>query len=101
MVLNEQGIAEHDRQIDIISAIPSNKIDVDPLKNISDEAMELYDKKHLRDLRDQVMAYDEEELRVVSEAIIERGWTFAYNALGFYIERLYNQKEATKVINNA
>ena len=101
MVLNEQGIAEHERQIDIINTIPSNKIDTDPLKNISDEAMNLYDKKHLRDLREQVMAYDEEELSVVAEAIIERGWTFVYNVLGDYIQRLYNKQEATKVINNA
>ena len=101
MVLNEQGIAEHERQIDVINTIPSNKIDADPLKNISDEAMHLYDQKHLRDLREQVMAYDEEELSVVAEAIIERGWTFVYNVLGDYIQRLYNKQEATKVINNA
>lgn len=101
MVLNEANIAERDRQIDVINAIPSNKVDEDPLKNLSEQDMSEFNAKHLRDLRDQVLAYDEEELRVVAEAVIERGWTFAYNALGEYVDRLYRQKEATKVINQA
>lgn len=101
MVLNEAGIAEHERQIDVINAIPSNKVDDDPLKGYSEQDMNEFNAKHLRDLREQVLAYDEEELRTVAEAVIERGWTFAYNALGDYFDRLYRQKEATKVINQA
>ena len=84
----------------MISTIPSNKIDAVPLKNISDDAMKQFDEKHLRDLRDQVMAYDEDELICVADAIVERGWTYAYNALGDYFERLHNQKEAIRTINN-
>ncbi len=101
MILNEAGIEEYERQIDVINAIPSNKFDADPMDQHTEEDMKRYDDKHLRDLRDQVMAYDEEELRIVAEAIVERGWTFMYNAFGEYVDRLYRQKEATKVINQA
>ena len=101
MLLNEENIAERQRQLDVINAIPSNKIDEDPLKRYSEQDMDEFNAKHLRDLRDQVLAYDEQELQCVAEAVVERGWTYAYNALGDYVDRLYRQKEATKVINQA
>ena len=101
MVLNEQGIAEHERQIDVINAIPSNKMDDDPMKNYSAADMEEFNLKHLRDLREQVHGYDEQELQAVAEEIVEIGWTYAYNALGEYFQKLKNQREATKIINNA
>lgn len=101
MLLNEENIAERQRQLDVINAIPSNKIDDDPLKIYSEQDMDEFNAKHLRDLRDQVLAYDEQELQCVAEAVVERGWTYAYNALGDYVDRLYRQKEATKVINQA
>jgi len=101
MLLNEENIAERQRQLDVINAIPSNKIDDDPLKIYSEQDMDEFNAKHLRDLRDQVLAYDEQELKCVAEAVVERGWTYAYNALGDYVDRLYRQKEATKVINQA
>lgn len=101
MILNDENIAERQRQLDVINSIPSNKIDDDPMKRYSEQDMNEFNAKHLRDLRDQVMAYDEQELQVVAEALIERGWTYAYNALGEYVDRLYRQKEATKVINQA
>ena len=101
MILNDESIAERQRQLDVINAIPSAKFDSDPLKNISDQDMDEFNAKHLRDLHDQVMAYDEQELECVAEAIVERGWTFSFNALGFYFEKLVRQKEATKVINQA
>jgi hypothetical protein len=101
MILNDENISEKRRQLDVINAIPSAKFDADPLKNISDQDMDEFNAKHLRDLHDQVMAYDEQELECVAEAIVERGWTFAFNALGFYFEKLVRQREATKVINQA
>lgn len=101
MILNDENIAERKRQLDVINMIPSPKFDSDPLKNISDQDMKRYDEKHLRDLHDQVMAYDEQELECVAEALVERGWTYAYNALGNYVEKIVKQKEATKVINQA
>lgn len=99
MILNEESVAERQRQLDVINMIPSNKIDEDPLKHLSEEDMDAFNEKHLRDLREQVMGYDEQELAVVAEAITERGWTFTYNAIGEYMDRLYRQREATKVIN--
>lgn len=93
------GDDEYNKKIDFISMIPSNKIDTDNLKNISDQDMERYNEKHLRDLREQVMGYDEEELEVVAEAITEIGWTFTYNALGNYFDKINKQREAIKTIN--
>ena len=93
------GDPEYKRKIEMISTIPSNKIDDVPLKNISDEAMDQFNDKHLRDLRDQVNAYDLEELQAVSEAIVERCWIIPFNALGEYFNTIYNQKEAIKTIN--
>ena len=99
MILNDENIAERKRQLDVINAIPSAKFDADPLKNISDQDMARYDEKHLRDLHDQVNAYDIEELETVAEAIVERCWMIPFNALGDYFNRIYNQKEAIRTIN--
>lgn len=90
---------EYKKRIEMISTIPSNKIDDVPLKNISDEVMDQFNEKHLRDLQDQVNAYDLEELQAVSEAIVERCWIVPFNALGEYFNRIYKQKEAIKTIN--
>lgn len=99
MILNEENIAERQRQLDVINMIPSNKFDEVPLNKLSDQAMDEFNEKHLRDLREQVMGYDEQELSVVAEAVTERGWTYTYNALGEYFDKVYRQREATKVIN--
>lgn len=95
------GDSEYARQIEVINTVPLSKIVDDPINELSDAAMKHCDEKHLRDLRDQVMAYDDEEAKVVAEALLEKGWTYSYNALGNYFERLVKQKEATKVINQA
>lgn len=95
------GDPEHQSKLDLISTIPSNKIDDVQLKNISDDAMDQFNEKHLRDLREQVLNYDDDEAKVVAEAIVEKGWTYAYNALGDYFQMLHNQKEAIRTINNA
>lgn len=93
------GDENHNKRLDFISMIPSNKIDTDNLKNISDQDMERYNEKHLRDLREQVMGYDEEELEVVAEAITEIGWTFTYNALGNYFEKITKKIDTIREIN--
>ena len=92
--------SEYKKKLEVIQAIPSNKIDKDNLQQYSDATMAEFNQKHLRDLREQVMGYDEQELEAVAEAVTERGWTFTYNALGNYLDRLYRQKEATKIINH-
>ena len=93
------GDPEYKRQIELIQSIPSNKIDAINLKNIPDEAMDQFNDKHLRELREQINAYDVEELQAVSEAIVERCWMIPFNALGEYFNRIYNQKEAIRTIN--
>ena len=93
------GDPEYQRRLDIINAIPSNKFDKENLNNLSDDAMSDFNEKHLRDLRDQVMGYDEEELEVVAEAITERGWTFTYNAIGNYLEKVTKKIDTIRVIN--
>lgn len=90
---------EYRRRIEMISTIPSSKIDEVSLKNIPDEAMDQFNEKHLRELQEQVNAYDIEELQAVSEAIVERCWMIPFNALGEYFNRIYNQKEAIRTIN--
>ena len=93
------GDPEYKRQIELIQTIPSNKIDAVNLKNIPDDAMDQFNDKHLRELREQINAYDVEELQAVSEAIVERCWMIPFNALGEYFNRIYNQKEAIRTIN--
>ena len=93
------GDPEYKRQIELIQTIPSNKIDAVNLKNIPDDAMDQFNDKHLRELRVQINAYDVEELQAVSEAIVERCWMIPFNALGEYFNRIYNQKEAIRTIN--
>ena len=93
------GDEEHKKKLDFISMIPSNKIDADNLKNISDQDMERYNEKHLRDLREQVMGYDEQELEVVAETITEIGWTFVYNAIGNYFEKITKKMDTIREIN--
>ena len=93
------GDPNHQRQLDLINSIPSNKVDAINLKNLSDDAMDQFNDKHLRELQEQVNAYDAEELQAVSEAIVERCWMIPFNALGEYFTRIYNQKEAIRTIN--
>lgn len=90
------GDPEYQKQINFISMIPSNKIDTDNLKNISDDAMEMYNEKHLRDLREQVRGYDEQELEVVADEIARIGWTYCYNAVGNYFSDLHKAVKTTK-----
>jgi len=93
------GDPEYQRRLNLINMIPSNKFDKENFNNLSEDAMNDFNEKHLRDLRDQVMGYDEEELAVVADAITERGWTFAYNAVGEYFKKLTKKMDTIREIN--
>lgn len=93
------GDPEYQKRLDVINMIPSNKFDSENLNNLSDDAMRQYDEKHLRDLREQVLGYDEEELQVVAETITEIGWTFVYNAIGEYINKITKKMDTIREIN--
>lgn len=93
------GDPEHQKRLDLINMIPSNKFDKENFNNLSEDAMNDFNEKHLRDLRDQVMGYDEEELRVVAETITEIGWTYAYNAIGNYFESITKKMNTIREIN--
>ena len=93
------GDPEYRKALDLISTIPSSKVDDIPLKNLSDEAMDQFSEKHLRDLREQILNYQPDELQVAAETIVEKCWQLAWNALGAYFDRIYNQKEAIRTIN--
>ena len=52
-------------------------------------------------LRSQVRAYDETDLKIVAEEITKIGWTYTYNALGDYFEKIIRQRETINAtINN-
>lgn len=93
------GDPEYQKRLDVINMIPSNKFDAENLNNIPDYAMERYNEKHLRDLREQVLGYDEEELQVVAETITEIGWTFVYNAIGEYFNKITKKMDTIREIN--
>ena len=93
------GDPNHKRQLDVIGEIPSNKIDEVDLSGLSELQMSEYANQHERDLRAQIRAFDEDDLRIVADEITKIGWTFTYNALGEYFDRLKKQKDATMTIN--
>ena len=90
------GDPEYQDKIDFISLVPSNKIDTDNLKNLSDEAMDQYNEKHLRDLREQVRGYDDQELVAVADEIAKINFAILHNALGDYFATLYGAVKNAK-----
>lgn len=95
------GDKEHDRQLEVISAIPSNKVDAVDLSGLSEAAMTEFEGQHEKDLRAQIRAYDDKDLKIAADEITKIGWTYAYNALGDYFERIIKQQETiTATINN-
>lgn len=73
---------EYKRRIEMINSIPSNKIDDINLKNISDEGMRDFEKRHLRELTEQVLNMDDNEQIAVAKGIkIE----ILHNAVGEFI----------------
>lgn len=90
---------EYQKKIDVITAIPSNKFDNPNLNIYSDEQMEQFEEHSDRMLREQVRAYSDHEKKVIAEELTKCGWTYTYNALGEYFDKLNKQKEATITIN--
>lgn len=76
---NDEEIRDYKDRIDVISNIPSNKIDVPNLNNLTDEQMEEFERRHLLELAEQVKRYDFNEQQVVAENLDP---FILYNALG-------------------
>ena len=93
------GDPEYKRKLDMISMIPSNKIDSPNLNGYSEQDMDRFEEHSERVLREQVRAYSDRDLKIVADEITQIGWTYTYNALGDYFEKLHKQKEAIKTIN--
>ena len=95
------GDPEHQRQLDVITTIPSNKVDEVDLSGLTKQEMAEFENQHEKDLRAQVRAYDETDLRIVAEEITKIGWTYTYNALGDYFEKIIKQQATINAtINN-
>ncbi|MBR6507490.1 MAG: hypothetical protein IKT37_07830 [Clostridia bacterium] len=78
------GDEEYGRQLDVIQSIPSNKIDEVNLKNISDEGMRDFEKRHLKELTEQARNMDpDEQIATAAGLRIE----VLFNAVGDYITR--------------
>jgi hypothetical protein len=88
------------RQLDVITQIPSNKVDAIDLSGLSELQMAEYASQHERDLRAQIRAFDEDDLKIVADEITKIGWTFTYNALGTHFEKLSKKQETINVTIN-
>ena len=110
MRLNEESLAEHQRQIDVIGAIPSrpepqlefdevtydpetdnnpsNKFDVPDLSSLTSEDFTDFEKRHLKELAEQTNCYDEREQMVVAENLDP---FICFNAVGKWMEEVRNQ----------
>lgn len=89
------GDPEYKRKLDMISMIPSNKIDEHDLSRISDEDMREIEKRHLRELTEQAQNMDVNEQMATARGIrIE----ILFNAVGEYITA---QQEKNTQIKNA
>jgi len=92
---------EYQRALDVITAIPSNKVDAVDLSHLTDAKMSEYENQHEKDLRSQIRGYDDADLRIAAEEITKIGWTYTYNALGDYFEKIIKQQETINAtINN-
>ena len=94
------GDPEYQRQLDVITTIPSNKVDEVDLSGLTQQEMAEYESQHEKDLRAQVRAYDDMDLKIVAEEITKIGWTYTYNALGDYFEKIVKQQETINATIN-
>lgn len=91
------GDEEYGRQLDIIQAIPSNKIDEVNLKNISDDGMRDFEKRHLKELTEQARNMDaDEQIATAAGLRIE----VLFNAIGDYIQRQEAKEKIHEEANN-
>ena len=94
------GDPEYKRQIELIQSIPSNKVDAIDLSGLTEIEMAEYESQHEKDLRAQVRPYDDKDLKIVAEEITKIGWTYSYNALGDYFEKIIKQQETINATIN-
>lgn len=91
------GEEEYGRQIDVIQSIPSNKIDDVNLKNISDEGMRDFERRHLLELTEQARNMDvDEQIATAAGLRIE----VLFNAVGDYIRRQEAKEKKHEEANN-
>ena len=89
------GDPEYKRQIELIQSIPSNKIDEVNLKNISDEGMRDFERRHLRELTEQAVNMDvEEQIATAAGLRIE----VLFNAVGDYIRRQQEKNQTIETL---
>lgn len=89
------GDPEYKRRIEMISSIPSNKIDEVNLKNISEEGMRDFEMRHLRELTEQAQNMDVNEQMALARGMRVE---ILFNAVGEYIAA---QQEKNAQIKNA
>ncbi len=89
------GDPEYKRRIEMISSIPSNKIDEVNLKNISEEGMRDFEMRHLRELTEQAQNMDANEQMALARGMRVE---ILFNAVGEYIAA---QQEKNAQIKNA
>lgn len=86
---------EYKRQIELIQSIPSNKIDEVNLKNISDEGMRDFERRHLRELTEQAANMDvDEQIATAAGLKIE----VLFNAVGDYIQRQQEKNQTIETL---
>lgn len=89
------GDPEYQRALDVISGIPSNKIDSVNLNNIPEDNMRDFEKRHLLELTEQARNMDFDEQIATARGIrIE----ILHNAIGEYITA---QEQQNETIDNA
>lgn len=86
------GDPEYKRRLEVIQAIPSNKIDADNLNNYSPEDMRDFERRHLQELTDQAQKMDAAEQEATAAGL---NIAVLYNAIGDYIRR--QELKATKI----
>lgn len=94
------GDPEYQKALDVITAIPSNKVDAIDLSALTETEMAEYEGQHERDLRAQVRAFDEKDKQIVLDEIIHYNWSIVWNMLGQYIMNLYTKVESIRNTTN-
>ena len=91
------GEEEYGRQLDVINAIPSNKVDNVNLNNISDDSMRDFEKRHLLELTEQARNMDvDEQIATAAGLRVE----VLFNAVGDYIRRQEAKEKKHEEANN-
>ena len=91
------GDEEYGRKLDIIQAIPSNKVDDVNLNGISDEGMRDFEKRHLLELTEQARNMDAAEQQATAAGL---NIAVLHNAIGDYIKRQEQKEKKHEEANN-